>query len=106
VVYRTHPLTFQMAMRMIQVPHVALANLVAGDRVVPEVLQGEATPERLAELTVPLLDEDSPIRRRMLEDLARIRSALGTPGAAQRVAEMVEELLEGREGIPEPQTRF
>ncbi len=100
VAYRTHPITFWLARRLVRVDHVALANLVAGEGVVPEALQSEATPERLAELVLPLVDEASPQRTRQLEGLARVQGSLGTPGASDRVAALAEEILAETGKVP------
>jgi lipid-A-disaccharide synthase len=94
-VYRTSALTWALAQRLVKVPHVALANLVAGKRVVPELLQGAATAEGIAAATAPLLD-DGPVRETQRTGLKEITDALGGPGAAGRTADLALEILAER----------
>lgn len=95
VAYRTSPATWAVARRVVRVPHVALPNLIANARVVPEHLQDEATPALLAADLLPLLD-DGPERARQLDAFTGIRAALGSPGVAGRVSDLAVELLGGQ----------
>jgi lipid-A-disaccharide synthase len=92
VVYRTSAATFAIARRLVRVPHVALANIVAGERVAPELLQADATPDAIAREAGALLD--SPERRAdVRRKWAAVREALGPRDAAARAAEAVLEVL-------------
>ena len=75
VVYRVSPITYAIAKRVVRVPHVAMANLIAGKRVVPELIQGDFTASNLVGQLQPLLP-DGPRRQSMMQELAAIRSLL------------------------------
>lgn len=97
IAYRTHPLTFWLARRLVEVEHVGLANLVAGRRIAPELLQDDVTPASLAAALLPLVDE-GPARAAALAGMREVRAALRTgsdASAADRVAELAGELLGG-----------
>lgn len=88
--YRLHGLTYALARRLVDVPHVALANLVAEERLAAELVQDAFTPDRLAAEVERLLGEGGKAQRR---GLARVRERLGAPGASARAAAAVAALV-------------
>jgi lipid-A-disaccharide synthase len=79
VVYRLSGASYAVAKRFVKVPHVAMANLIAGGRVVPELIQGDFTGANVAGALRPLLDE-TPERAAMQQALARVRLSLCQDG--------------------------
>jgi lipid-A-disaccharide synthase len=104
VVYRVSPITYAIARRVVHVPHVAMANLIAGKRVVPELIQGDFTASNIVSQLQPLLP-DGPRRQSMMQELAAVRSLLysqtkgdqkADEGAIGRVADIALDLLGAR----------
>jgi len=95
IAYRVSPLSYWVGKAMVKVDWVGLVNIVAGRKVVPELLQGEARGERIAAEVLRILD-DEPYRKEMLGGLAEVREKLGTPGAAERVARMALEMIRNK----------
>lgn len=93
--YRVNALTFRVLRRLVRVPHVSLVNLVAGRRVVRELIQGDMTADALG-VEADRLMADGPARSEVLEGLADVRALLGEPGAAGRVADACAEVLQRR----------
>jgi lipid-A-disaccharide synthase len=103
VVYHVSPLTFAIAKRVVKLPCVAMANLIAGKQVVPELLQEDFVAENVVQQIEPLLP-DGPARQSMMEGLAQVRGLLnkrpaasGEGGAIDRVAQVTLELMAAAE---------
>jgi len=100
VVYRISPLSYAVAKRVVDVPHVAMVNLIAGKRIVPELIQGDFTAPAVVSQFRPLL-ENEEARLRMQTNLRRVGEMLrGEPSAVSRVAEIACEML-GQRSTPE-----
>jgi len=92
IIYKVSPFSYWVGRALIQVDHIGLVNLVAGREIVPELIQKDVYPERIAEEALRIL-RDPILCRRMTDSMAGIRQALGEPGAAQRAAAIVTSLL-------------
>lgn len=92
IVYKVSPLTYFLGKMVVRVKHMGLANIIAGKTVVPELMQKDFTPERVAH-EVALILEDQNIRDRMIKDLLDIRARLGEPGASRRAARLACDML-------------
>jgi lipid-A-disaccharide synthase len=96
VVYKLSWLSYLVGRLLVRIAHFALVNILAGRGLVPELLQREASPERMAAEIERLLG-DGAAREAQLDGLRAVRASLGEPGAARRVAEEVAGVMGGGE---------
>jgi lipid-A-disaccharide synthase len=87
IVYSVSALSYIIGKQLVHVPHIGLANLIANKRVLPELVQDQATAPQIAATAQHLLS-DGEAYRRMQNELRGIRKQLGRAGASDRVAEI------------------
>ena len=92
IVYRMSWLTSLIARWLVRVDHIGMVNLVANERLMPELFQSEVNAERLVAETRLLLDNRN-MGSSLEEKLSRLRARLGTPGAAERVADIAFSMM-------------
>lgn len=88
VVYRVSPLEYRLGRRFVKVDTFAMVNLIAGSRIVPELIQEDFTAQRVAAEAVSMLT-DSTRTARIRQGLAEVRAKLGGPGGSRRAAEAI-----------------
>ena len=92
VVYKITPFSCRVGRILIKVPFISLVNLIAGEEVVPELIQNDVTPQRLATEALSLLEDDAA-RNHMMDKLKQIRQRLGKGGASERAAKIAIEMM-------------
>jgi lipid-A-disaccharide synthase len=91
VVYRLSPITYKLGKPLVRVSNYCMVNLIAGERIVEELIQEACTPDAVARETIDLLTNAERVAE-MKEQLALVRAKLGGPGASRRAAEAILEV--------------
>jgi lipid-A-disaccharide synthase len=92
IAYKVSSVSYWLGKMVIRVPHIGLVNLVAGEEVVPEIIQKEVTPDRLVREVETIL-EDRDVRLAMKEKLKSVKEVLGKGGASERTAEIALDMM-------------
>jgi lipid-A-disaccharide synthase len=96
MVYRVSPLTYALGKPRVKVPHFAMVNLIAGEQIVPELVQHGFTAQKIV-IQLNEIIPDGPVRDRMLEALARVKARLRAPqpasGPARHPADRAAEAI-------------
>lgn len=91
LVYKTSAFTYWFARTVVKIKHIGLVNIIAGRTVCPEILQHDATPDRLANEITKLMS-DTPERKTMTDGYAEVRHLLGSKNAAENAAAILCEI--------------
>ncbi|WP_346353584.1 lipid-A-disaccharide synthase [Azotosporobacter soli] len=94
VIYKMAAITYWLGKRLVRIPHISLPNIVAGRKVIPELLQEQVCGPVIAQEIGAMLEPEN--RQRLAQDMADVRRRLGEPGAVRRVAEEIVAVAEGR----------
>ncbi|MBE3578042.1 MAG: lipid-A-disaccharide synthase [Limnochordales bacterium] len=100
IIYRTSLSTYLIGRKLLHLHYVGMPNILAGEEIVPELLQHRVTAENIAQHLLNFF-RDAQLRRRIQSALASVVRQLGTPGVAARAAQAVWEILERRRGQAE-----
>jgi lipid-A-disaccharide synthase len=92
VVYRVSWVTYWLARLLVNVKYIGIANIIAGEAIVPELVQSELSAERLVRESRAILN-DHDARQGMIANLSKLRGQLGSPGAANRVAALAASMI-------------
>ena len=84
IVYKTSWLTYAIAKAVVKIPYIGLVNVVAGKKIVPELIQNDCTPANIASSIESVLRDQN-----LIEELRKVKTALGEGGASRRAAEIV-----------------
>tara|TARA_B110000211_G_scaffold229030_1_gene286153 strand:+ start:2067 stop:3224 length:1158 start_codon:yes stop_codon:yes gene_type:complete len=87
LVYKISWLSYQIMSRLLTIPHIGLANIVANKLIVKELLQSDATPQTIANELFQLLEDES-YRSQVVSDLSKVRENLGAGGGAKKMAKL------------------
>jgi lipid-A-disaccharide synthase len=92
IVYRVSPLTYRLLRHLVTVENIGMVNLIAGERIVPELIQEAFTPATVAGEALSMLTDGDRVNR-IRAGLARVREKLGGPGASRRAAEAIMKVV-------------
>ncbi len=93
IIYKVSPISYWLGRAMIQVKHIGLVNLITGKKIVPELVQDQASPIRIADTVFNMLS-DAPGLEKLRLELLQVKDVLGGPGASKRVADIALNMLE------------
>jgi len=94
VVYRVSPLTYLIGKILIKVKNIGMVNIIAGETIVPELIQKNVTPEKISGAVVRILENPSK-QEEIKRALNRLKEKIGNPGASFRAAQIIIRLLQG-----------
>jgi len=92
IVYRVSPLTYLLGKMLIKVKNIGMVNIIAGKTVVPELIQNDLKPEKIARLASELLNSPERLNE-IKKELHRVKGKLGEPGASLRAAKIITQFL-------------
>jgi lipid-A-disaccharide synthase len=92
IIYAVSQVSYRLGKMLVDVPHIGMANLIAGKRVLPELIQNEVTAENIARIAKNLLT-DLDAYDHIKNELRHIRQLLGKPGASDRIAAIACRLM-------------
>jgi len=93
IVYKMSKLSYLIGRLLIKVPYIGIVNIIAGKKVVPELIQAEANAERITNEVIPLLEDDLYYQS-ICKELISIKEKLGKPGASKRAARIALRMLQ------------
>jgi lipid-A-disaccharide synthase len=88
VIYKMNPLNYMLYRPQVKLPYIGMVNIVAGREIIPEFIQFRATTKNISQEVIRLLKNGAELEK-MKQNLSRIRSSLGEPGASLRAAQII-----------------
>ena len=92
IIYKMNLLNYLLYRPQVKIPYIGIVNIVAGKKIIPEFIQFQAKPKKIAAAALELINNRVKLEN-MKAQLGAIKSSLGSPGAAHRAAKLVIDFL-------------